>query len=82
MNIVWWIVAVILVELLLLLGAAVFFVCTVERKFGKPIGDLWVDPSETMPGEGMYVIFNGGDPKAFMDGQNVMLRVRVRKENK
>lgn len=81
MNIVLWIVVVILVELLLLIGAAVFFVNTVERKFGKPIGDLWVDPSETMPGEGVYTIFNE-DPKAFTDGQNVMLQVRVRKENK
>lgn len=75
------ILIIILAELLLLIGAAAFFVNTVERKFGKPIGDLWVDPSETMPGEGVYTIFNE-DPKAFTDGQNVMLRVRVRKENK
>lgn len=75
------ILIVILAELLLLIWAAAFFVRTVEKKTGKPIGDLWVDPSETMPGEGVYTIFNE-DPKAFTDGQNVVLRVRVRKENK
>ena len=82
MDTVWWVVAFIVVEMLLLLWAASFFVRTVEKKTGKHVGDLWVDLSETMPGEGMYVIFNDKDPKAFTDGQNVVLRVRVRKENK
>ena len=82
MDTVWRVVAFIVVEMLLLLWAASFFVRTVEKKTGKHVGDLWVDPSETMPGEGMYVIFNNQDPKAFTDGQNVVLRVRVRKENK
>ena len=82
MGTVHWIVIFILVELLLLIGAAAFFVRTVEKKTGKPVGDLWVDPSETMPGEGIYTIFNE-DPKAFTDGQIVILRARVsRKENK
>ena len=82
MGTVHWVVIFILVELLLLIWAAAFFVRTVEKKTGKPVGDLWVDPSETMPGEGIYTIFNE-DPKAFTDGQIVILRVRVsRKENK
>ena len=82
MGTVHWVVIFILVELLLLIGAAAFFVRTVEKKTGKPVGDLWVDPSETMPGEGIYTIFNE-DPKAFTDGQIVILRARVsRKENK
>lgn len=81
MDTVWLILIIFLVELLLLIGAAVFFTLTVEKKTGKPIGEMWVDPSETMPGEGVYTIFKE-DPKAFTDGQFVMLRIRVRKENK
>lgn len=81
MDTVWLIVLIFLVELLLLIGAAVFFTLTVEKKTGKPIGEMWVDPSETIPGEGVYTIFKE-DPKAFTDGQSVILRVRVRKENK
>lgn len=81
MDTVWWIVIFLAIELLLLIGAAAFFVRTVEKKNGEPIGEMWVDPSESMPGEGVYTIFYE-DPKAFTNGQNVMLRVRVRKENK
>lgn len=75
------ILIVILAELLLLIGAAAFFVRTVEKKNGKPVGEMWVDPSESMPGEGVYTIFYE-DPKAFTDGQIVILRIKVRKENK
>lgn len=82
MDTVWWIVIFLAIELLLLIGAAAFFVRTVEKKTGKPIGEMWVDPSESMPGEGVYMIFNE-DPKAFTDGQIVILKVRIsRKENK
>lgn len=81
MSTVWWILVVVLTELLLLVGAAAFFVRTIEKKNGKPIGDLWVDPAETAPGEGVYTIFNE-DPKAFTDGQMILLRIQVRKDNK
>ena len=81
MSTVWWFLAVVLIELLLLFWAAVFFVRTIEKKTGKPVGDLWVDPTETAPGEGVYTIFNE-DPKAFTDGQMILLRIRVRKDNK
>jgi len=81
MDTVWWIVIFLAIELLLLIGAAAFFVRTVEKKNGKPVGEMWVDPSETMPGEGVYTIFYE-DPKAFTDGQIVALRIKVRKENK
>ena len=81
MDTVWLILIIFLVELLLLIGAAAFFVRTVEKKNPKPVGEMWVDPSETMPGEGAYTFFTE-DPKAFTDGQYAVLRVRVRKENK
>ena len=81
MDIWLWVLLAFVIELLLLSGAAAFFVHTVEKKTGKPIGDLWVDPTETVPGEGVYTIFNE-DPKAFTDGQSIILRVRVRKDNK
>lgn len=78
MSTIWWFLAVVLIELLLLFGAAAIFVRVVEKKTGKPVGDLWVDPTETAPGEGVYTIFNE-DPKAFTDGQMILLRIRVRK---
>ena len=81
MDTVWWIVIFLAIELLLLIGAAAFFVRTVEKKTGEPIGEMWVDPSESMPGEGVYTIFYE-DPKAFTDGQLITLRIKVRKENK
>lgn len=71
----------ILAVLLVMIVLAYILVVQVEKKTGKPIGDLWVDPSETMPGEGVYTVFSH-DPKTFTDGQSIILRVRVRKENK
>ena len=81
MDIWLWVLLAFAIELLLLIGAAAFFVRTIEKKTGKPVGDLWVDPAETAPGEGVYTIFNE-DPKAFTDGQMILLRIRVRKDNK
>ncbi len=81
MNVFAWVVLGVLAILLVTLALAYILIVEVEKKTGKPIGDLWVDPSETMPGEGVYTIFSQ-DPKAFTDGQSVILRVRVRKENK
>lgn len=76
MNAAVWILVIIVMALLLLAGAAFIFTVIVEKKSGKPIGDLWVDPSETMPGEGIYTTLDE-DPKTFMDGTNVMLTVRI-----
>ena len=81
MSVFAWVVLGILAILLVTLVLAYVLIVEVEKKTGKPIGDLWVDPSESMPGEGVYTIFNE-DPKAFTDGQYAVLRVRVRKENK
>lgn len=81
MSTISWIVLGILAILLVTIVLAYILVIEVEKKTGKPIGDLWVDPSETMPGEGVYTVFSQ-DPKAFTDGQSIILRVRVRKENR
>lgn len=81
MSTISWIVLGILAILLVTIVLAYILVIEVEKKTGKPIGDLWVDPSETMPGEGVYTVFTK-DPKAFTDGQSIILRVRVRKENR
>ena len=77
MNGVIWVAAVI-VAVLLLIGAAFLFVRVVEKKMGKEIGMLYVDPSEPVEGEGIYcVFFDGQDPKAFTDGDSVILTVKV-----
>lgn len=81
MSTISWVVLGILAILLVTIVLAYILVIEVEKKTGKPIGDLWVDPSETMPGEGVYTVFSH-DPKAFTDGQSIILRVRVRKENR
>ena len=72
------ILAVILAELLILIGAAAFFVRTVEKRSGKEIGLLYVNPEEAGEGEGIYAQFyKSVDPKAFTDGQYVILTVKV-----
>lgn len=78
MDTVWWILIAILAELLLLIVAAAFFVRTVEKRSGKEIGLLYVNPEETGEGEGIYAQFYKSiDPKAFTDGQYVILTVKV-----
>lgn len=81
MSIFAWIAIVMLAIILATTVLAYIMIVEIEKKTGKPIGDLWVDPSETMPGEGVYTVFTK-DPKAFTDGQAVILRIRVRKDNK
>ena len=81
MSVFAWVAIIILVIILAAIVLAYMMIVEVEKKTGKPIGDLWVDPSETMPGEGVYTVFTK-DPKAFTDGQSVILRVRVRKDNR
>jgi hypothetical protein len=71
-------VAAVLAAVLLLIGAAFLFVRIVEKKRGKEIGMLYVDPSEPDEGEGVYCAFyHGQDPKAFTDGESVILTVKV-----
>lgn len=73
-----WVTAIISFLLLLLIGVAVFFVHEVEKRSGKEIGFLYVNPEETEEGEGIYAQFyKNAYPKAFTDGQYVMLRVKV-----
>lgn len=81
MSVFAWVVLGIFAILLVTLALAYVLIVEVEKKTGKPVGDLWVDPTETAPGEGVYTIFNE-DPKAFTDGQMILLRIRVRKDNK
>lgn len=78
MGIVEWIIVTVVVALLLLIGAAFLFTRVVEKKIGKSIGFLYIDPDETSPGEGVYALFyEDQDPKAFTDGSTVMLTVKV-----
>ena len=72
------IIIAILAELLILIGAAAFFVRTIEQRTGKEIGILYVNPEEAEEGEGVYAQFyKSADPKAFTDGSSVILRVKV-----
>lgn len=73
-----WVIIIVAFQLLLLIGAAAFFVRTVEKRSGKEIGLLYVNPEETGEGEGIYAQFyKSVDPKAFTDGQYVILTVKV-----
>ena len=76
MGIVEWIIVTVVMALLLLIGAAFLFTRVVEKRMGKPIGFLYVDPEESAEGEGVYTLFFE-DPKAFTDGTAVMLNVKV-----
>lgn len=76
MGIVEWIIATVAAALLLLIGAAFLFTRLIEKKVGRSIGTLYVDPEETAPGDGVYTIFYE-DPKAFTDGTVVTLNVKV-----
>ena len=71
-----WILVAVIVTLLLLIGAAFLFTRTVEKKVGKSVGILYVDPEEDAQGDGVYTLFFQ-DPKAFTDGSTVMLTVKV-----
>lgn len=74
---VWMVIAVV-IELLLLIGAAAFFVRTVEKKAGKKIGILYVNADEAGECEGVYAQFyKDADPKSFTDGTSVIFQVRV-----
>ena len=71
-----WIVAAVAAALLLLVGAAFLFTRLIEKKVGRSVGMLYVDPEETAPGDGVYTLFYE-DPKAFTDGTVVTLNVKV-----
>lgn len=76
MGLIEWIIVTVAVALLLLIGAAFLFTRVVEKRMGKPIGFLYVDPEESAEGDGVYTLFFE-DPKAFTDGSTVMLTVKV-----
>ena len=76
MGVVEWIIVTVAVALLLLIGAAFLFTRVVEKRMGKSIGFLYVDPEESAEGEGVYTLFFE-DPKAITDGSTVMLTVKV-----
>lgn len=74
--------AIILAAVLILvvfLGAAYFLMIQIEKRMGppaEPSGELLIDPGESTPGEGVYVIFHE-DPKAFTDGKPVLMSVKI-----
>lgn len=70
------IIVIVVVALLLLIGAAFLFTHAVEKKVGRSVGILYVDPEESTEGDGVYTLFFQ-DPKAFTDGTTVMLNVKV-----
>ena len=76
MGVVEWIIVTVAVALLLLIGAAFLFTRVVEKRMGKPIGFLYVDPEESAEGDGVYTLFFE-DPKAITDGSTIMLTVKV-----
>ncbi len=78
MDIWVWIAIAVVIELLLLVGAAAFFVRQVEKRCGKEIGILYVNPDEPEEGEGVYAQFyKSANPKAFTDETSVVLKVKV-----
>ena len=76
MSTLWWVIIIVISALLLLAGAAFLFTRVVEKRMGKSIGFLYVDPEESAEGEGVYTLFFE-DPKAITDGSTVMLTVKV-----
>lgn len=76
MGVTEWVIVAVATVLLLLLGAAFLFTRVVEKRMGKSIGFLYVDPEESAEGEGVYTLFFE-DPKAITDGSTVMLTVKV-----
>jgi len=75
----WLVIALVLIVTALLAGGGmIFIVRTVEKRVGKEIGILYINPEETDPGEGVYAQFyKSADPKSFEDGMAVVLQVKV-----